>query len=109
MCRDSEERRGARRHCEERSDEAIQNVPHKAGLLRYARNDEARTVIARSDDGAVIARSDVGRAVIARSEATKQSRMHRALTWLAKPGSVSYKAAKLVPGRFRILPARRRG
>jgi hypothetical protein len=33
-------KKAAPRHCEERSDEAIQGVlPYDTGLLRYARND----------------------------------------------------------------------
>jgi len=35
-------RQELRRHCEEQGDEAIQNSSPKAGLLRCARNDEAR-------------------------------------------------------------------
>jgi hypothetical protein len=30
------------RHCEERSDEAIQGPPHSPGSLRFARDDEPR-------------------------------------------------------------------
>jgi hypothetical protein len=30
------------RHCEERSDEAIQGCPYRPGLLRSARNDAVR-------------------------------------------------------------------
>src|SRR6185436_5396383 len=32
-----------RRHCEERSDEAIQGAAHHTGLLRFARNDGGET------------------------------------------------------------------
>ena len=33
------------RHCEERSDEAIQGPPRRPGLLRFARNDEGGLLV----------------------------------------------------------------
>ena len=38
--------RNPSRHCEKRSDEAIQHCRPRRGLLRYARNDGIKTILA---------------------------------------------------------------